>query len=190
MNLESVRELKQTLTVRMLPQIETAIFARAAFRRAAGPVARAVEPPRTVALGVARKGKKDFQLAVRVQQRGLEASTEVDRITRQARGEVDLRYIGRVNKRTIPWHQKRQRPLLIGCSVGHFKITAGTLGCFVRRRDGGSICMLSNTRIGKGYGLKINLQKAPAGKLPLPATIKGVPVLVEVVGPLKKRLAV
>jgi hypothetical protein len=44
------------------------------------------------------------------------------------------------------------------------------------------------TRIGKGYGLKINLQEAPAGKSALPATIKGVPVLVEVVGPVKKRL--
>lgn len=147
MNLESVRELKQSLTARMLPQIEATIFARAAFSRAAAPVATAVEPPRTVALGVARKGKRDFQLAVRLQQRGLEASAEVDRITRQAHGEVDLRYIGQVNKRSIPWYQKRQRPLLIGSSIGHFKITAGTLGCFVRRRDSGSICILSNNHV-------------------------------------------
>jgi hypothetical protein len=147
MNLESVRELKQTLTARMLPQIETTIFARAAFSRAAGPVATAVEPPRTVALGVARKGKKDFQLAVRVQQRALETSREVERITREARGEVDLRYVGRINKRAIPWYQKRQRPLLIGCSIGHFKITAGTLGCFVQLRDGGGVCMLSNNHV-------------------------------------------
>jgi hypothetical protein len=131
----------------MLPQIETTIFTRSAFARAAGPVARAVEPPRTVALGVAPKGKNSFQLAVRVQQRGLEASREVDRITQQARGEVDVRYVGAITKRVIPWYQKRQRPLLIGCSVGHFKITAGTLGCFVQPRDGGDLCMLSNNHV-------------------------------------------
>jgi hypothetical protein len=147
MNLESVRELKQTLTAGMLPLIETTIFSRAAFSRAAAPVARAVEPPRTLALGVARKGKRDFQLAVRVQERALESSREVERITREARGEVDLRYIGRVHKRVIPWYQKRQRPLLIGCSVGHFKITAGTLGCFVQPRDGSRVCMLSNNHV-------------------------------------------
>ncbi|MEY2565168.1 MAG: hypothetical protein QOH88_3361 [Verrucomicrobiota bacterium] len=147
MNLESARELKQSLTASMLPQIETTLVARAAFSRAAGPMATAVEPHRTVALGVARKGKRDFQLAIRVQQRALEASREVERITRQARGEVDVRYIGRVNKRATPWHQKRQRPLLIGCSVGHFKITAGTLGCFVQPRGGGAICMLSNNHV-------------------------------------------
>ena len=50
---------------RPLPKIETTITARAAFGRAAGPVERAVEAPRTVALGVARKGKRDFRLAVR-----------------------------------------------------------------------------------------------------------------------------
>lgn len=100
-----------------------------------------------MALGVAPKGKNDFQLAVRVQQRSLEASREVERITRRARGEVDLRYVGSINKRVIPWYQKRQRPLLIGCSVGHFKITAGTLGCFVRPRAGGDPCMLSNNHV-------------------------------------------
>lgn len=60
------------------------------------------------------------------------------------------------------------------------------LGTFKRL---GQVDGVGITRIGKGYGLKINLQKAPSGKSPLPATIKGVPVLVEVVGPVKKRLA-
>ncbi len=68
MNLESVRELKQSLAANVLPRIETTITARA-FGQSARPIARASEPPRSVALGVARKGKNDFQLAVRVQQR-------------------------------------------------------------------------------------------------------------------------
>jgi hypothetical protein len=88
---------------------------------------------------VARKGKKDFQLAVRVQQRAFEASREVDQITRKAKGEVDVRYVGRIFKRAAPWYQQRQRPLLIGASVGHFNVTAGTIGVFARPRTGGGV---------------------------------------------------
>jgi hypothetical protein len=146
MNLNSVRELKQILAERVLPQIETTITTRSAFGRAAGPVARATEVPSTIALGVARKGKRDFQLAVRVQQRALQDSREVQLITRQAKGEVEVRYVGRIQKRA-PWYQQRQRPLLIGVSIGHFKITAGTLGCFVIPRGGGPVAILSNNHV-------------------------------------------
>jgi hypothetical protein len=31
--------------------------------------------------------------------------------------------------------QSRQRPLVVGCSIGHFRITAGTLGCFVQTKS-------------------------------------------------------
>ena len=147
MNLDSVRELKQALAARVLPQIETAITARSAFGRAAGPVARAAEPPRTLALGVSPKGKTDFQLAVRVQQRVFEASREVGLIKKQAKGEVDVRYVGRIQKHAARWYQQRQRPVLIGSSVGQFKITAGTLGCFVQARAGGGVCILSNNHV-------------------------------------------
>jgi hypothetical protein len=60
------------------------------------------------------------------------------------------------------------------------------LGAFKRL---GKVTGVGITRIGKGYGLKINLEEAPVGNVALPATIKGIPVRVEVVGPLKKRLA-
>lgn len=59
------------------------------------------------------------------------------------------------------------------------------LGTFKRL---GKVTGVGITRIGSGYGLKINLEEAPLGNVALPATIKGVPVLVEVVGPLKKHL--
>ncbi|HEY5752320.1 MAG TPA: hypothetical protein VIT21_04165 [Chthoniobacterales bacterium] len=147
MNLDSVRELKQTLVVRVLQKIETIISARPAFGRAARPVARAAEPPRTLALGVSRKGKADFQLAVRVQRRIFEDSPEVDLITKRAKGEVDVRYVGGIQKHARRWYQQRQRPALIGCSVGHFKITGGTLGCFVQPRTGGGVCILSNNHV-------------------------------------------
>ncbi len=41
------------------------------------------------------------------------------------------------------------------------------------------------TRIGEGYGLKINLREQARG--PLPTEVAGVPVQVEVVGPIRKR---
>jgi hypothetical protein len=43
--------------------------------------------------------------------------------------------------------QKRRRPLVIGCSVGHFKVTAGTLGCFVQLRRTGETFILSNNHV-------------------------------------------
>lgn len=42
------------------------------------------------------------------------------------------------------------------------------------------------TRVGTGYGVKVNLRVAPAEGVVLPADIKGVPVRVEVVGTIRK----
>ena len=91
-----------------------------------------------MALGVGRTGREDYVLAVRLQQCALEGSAQLEAIRKQAREEVDVRYIGRVMKLAAkPWHQRRNRTLRLGGSVGHFRITAGTLGCFVcaRARD-------------------------------------------------------
>jgi hypothetical protein len=43
------------------------------------------------------------------------------------------------------------------------------------------------TRVGKGYGLKVNLSRQPRGASSLPSEIAGVPVRVEVVGKIRKR---
>ena len=56
---------------------------------------------------------------------------ELEKITEKARGEVDVRHVGSIRKQPPPWHRSRNRPLQIGGSIGHFLITAGTLGCFV-----------------------------------------------------------
>lgn len=50
-------------------------------------------------------------------------------------------------KQAVPWHQQRNRPLRIGGSIGHFKITAGTLGCFAHSRDDDSPLILSNNHV-------------------------------------------
>lgn len=43
------------------------------------------------------------------------------------------------------------------------------------------------TRIDEGYGIKVNLREQPASGVELPHTVNGVPVRVEVVGPIRKR---
>ena len=148
MELSSVRELKQVLAETVLQNMAAPVRARAALGTAARPLATIEETPaRSCALGVApREDKKDFVLAVRVQHRALENSREIDLIRRQAKGEVDVRYVGAVGKRAA-WQQQRQRPLRIGVSIGHVNVTAGTLGAFVRGRDDGTLFILSNNHV-------------------------------------------
>jgi hypothetical protein len=43
------------------------------------------------------------------------------------------------------------------------------------------------TRVGDGYGVKVNLRAAPAEGVELPGEVEGVPVRVEVVGAIRKR---
>src|SRR5262249_51225941 len=101
-----------------------------------------------IALGVGRRRRNDYVLAVRVQRRALDNSPQVEAIRKQAKDEVDVRYIGRVFKRAAkPWYQKRNRPLRIGGSLGHFQITAGALGCFVSKADKGPVMSLSNNHV-------------------------------------------
>lgn len=105
---------------------------------------------RSIALGVAPHAK-GFRLAIRIQRAALRNSPMVEHFTKQARGEVDMRIVGRIDKRakkapaTRPWYQSNTRPLLIGASVGHVKVTAGTIGGFVKR--GRTICILSNNHV-------------------------------------------
>lgn len=152
MRLDSVRELKAALRKSLVAPLTQTAAMRRSLAVAAGPVDAT---HRTVALGIAPKAPGDYRLAVRVQRPELTSSSVVDAITSHAKGEVDVRYIGRVVKRarrataaaTTPWYQKKCRPLRIGCSVGHYKITAGTLGCFVTRRSDGARLILSNNHV-------------------------------------------
>jgi hypothetical protein len=64
----------------------------------------------------------------------------VGRIAKQARRQ-------RAAVPDVPWQQARNRPLLIGTSLGHYRITAGTLGGFVVLRRGGLVRGLSNNHV-------------------------------------------
>ena len=104
---------------------------------------------RSLALGVAPHGR-EYRLAIRLQRAALVSSSIVDHLRNQARGEVDIRMVGRVDKRAKTkaadaWYRRNTRPLLIGASVGHAAVTAGTIGAFVDRA--GAACILSNNHV-------------------------------------------
>ncbi|HWE37583.1 MAG TPA: hypothetical protein VG406_13525 [Isosphaeraceae bacterium] len=145
MKLDSARDLKARMHDSVVRPLATSVVTKSALGVAAQPLSITGEVPPTVALGITRKTQGDYSLAVRVQKRGLENSPAIDTIRKQAKGEVDIRYIGRVAKYAAP--AKRGRPLKIGQSIGHFRITAGTLGAFVRDLAGGGVMILSNNHV-------------------------------------------
>lgn len=153
MHLESVRSLKEEIRNRILEPLIDAGRSTAARRSrdssialAAGAGPKARECQRLLSVGISPAGRRNVRLAIRVQRRALLESPAIERIVALARNEVDLRYVGRIQKRASPpWYQKRQRPLRIGCSIGHFAITAGTLGCFVIKGERSMV--LSNNHV-------------------------------------------
>ncbi|HLQ45222.1 MAG TPA: hypothetical protein VK137_10870, partial [Planctomycetaceae bacterium] len=156
MLLDHARALKATLLGNLLTEISSAAVVRTLAIRAQA-VSAESEAMRSIAVGIAQS-KKQHQLAVRVQRRALLNHPLLDRIRKQAKGEVDVRYVGRIGKLETPATlQKRRRPLVIGCSIGHHKITAGTLGCFVQSRTTNATLILSNNHV------LANENKAKAG---------------------------
>ena len=145
MELESVRSLKgqllaQGLTRRVVTRRD--LPTRAAVVASAVPAAL---PPPPIALGI-EGGQGDFKLAVRITaiSPGIQAS--LDAIETAAHGEVSIRSVGRVVKQQLT---TRVRPLSIGYSVGHVRITAGTIGCFVASQVPGEqgVLILSNNHV-------------------------------------------
>jgi hypothetical protein len=59
---------------------------------------------------------------------------------------VDIVEIGEVRALGVD-RTKKFRPLVAGVSIGHYKITAGTLGWFARDNKDGEIVMLSNNHV-------------------------------------------
>jgi hypothetical protein len=147
MNVDDARALKAALLAEPLADHVAAATAlpRAAMLIRGTP--RPTKPESTVAIGLTQKGA-DVWLAVRVQQVTPGTESLVSYIRERAKGECDVRLVGRVVKQ-VPWHQKRNRPLRIGGSVGHPRVTAGTLGAFVTAHggDGSEDLILSNNHV-------------------------------------------
>lgn len=147
MQLESVRELKALCLRQQVRPIMARAAAAASLAVSARDITAVDEVQRTIALGITPKGKNSYHLAVRVQTRALEHSPQLEAIEKSAKGEAEIRYVGRIVKRAVPWYRCRQQPLLIGTSLGHFTITAGTLGCFVSKGEKEEAFILSNNHV-------------------------------------------
>jgi hypothetical protein len=149
MQLDSARGLKQLLSDTILASLTSGSEKTIrSFALGAGPMTHITEILPSLALGLVPKKNNQYQLAVRCQRQELLDAKEVQQIRKKAKNEVDVRFIGRLRKRATPWNQKKVHPLQIGLSCGHFKITAGTLGCFVRLRgDVAKLFILSNNHV-------------------------------------------
>jgi len=153
--LDSVRELKQSLLA--APEFRR----RGPYRAGPSPIVYASftlegparGQPLPVALGIAGSARA-YRLAVRVQAPFPGIGAWLERVRTLARGEVDLRVVGRIFRQakraaaSAPG-ARRTRPLVAGISIGHYRITAGTLGAFVIAAKGaaGARYLLSNNHV-------------------------------------------
>jgi hypothetical protein len=161
MRLSSVRALKEELLSVPTELVEHVSTARSfsAFAARRETADRAIH---RIALGVTPKKKNDFRLAVRPQRSGPLISAMIEEIEREARGEVDVQYIGNIVKFakrrarrasvTQPaYYRARRRPLRLGSSLSDVHaefISAGTLGCFVvGRQSPNYLGMLTNNHV-------------------------------------------
>lgn len=169
MQLESARALKQELLGSTRRELRSQDLGLPAARpEALGPqfagLALGIAPP---APGERAGGHR---LAVRVQHPALVGSATVAAIERAARGEADVRYVGRVTRQQQPG--ARRRPLVIGASIGHHEITAGTLGAFVLTAaapgDDGAPRVLSNNHV-----LAVENTAAPGDEILQPGPYDG-----------------
>ena len=145
MRYESAQNLKRAL---MGEGLAAAIAPQGALPRAASVTlsARAAERPTfPFAIGLTGRGQK-YRLAIRVQEAHPGIEQVLEHVRQRARGECDIRVVGRIVKQQ-PWHRRKNRLLRIGGSVGHINITAGTLGCFVTDRVSGDELILSNNHV-------------------------------------------
>lgn len=147
MKLNSVREIKARALDKIVQPMLAARPRALGLAFAAAPIGNTKQTTRLFALGVSPAGKGNFKLAIRLQRHSLAAHPEIEHLTKLAKGEVDINFIGRVQKRAAPWYQQQCRPLNVGCSIAHFGVTAGTLGGFVTPRRGSQIQVLSNNHV-------------------------------------------
>lgn len=122
MQLDALRALKRDLLRRGINRLDSA-----------PPGARL--PP--IALGITGR-ERDFRLAVRVIEMSPLVQERVDQIVEEARGEVEVRIVGRLFA---------QATAQAGESFGHVRGATGTLGAVVHDLDGGSPLLLSSNHV-------------------------------------------
>jgi hypothetical protein len=142
MRLESVRSLKEDI---LEGAWSRRVMTKSGLPREAaivGSALPALPPPPPIALGIEGKSPH-YRLAIRLQEVSPGLQQTLDEILRRAKGEASIRVIGRLSKQQFG---ARNRPLLLGSSIGHPRVAAGTLGCFVTRH-GFDRYILSNNHV-------------------------------------------
>ncbi|WP_051439768.1 hypothetical protein [Methylobacterium sp. 10] len=128
------------------PQPGTAAYADIVKARRGGEF----DPKEKIAVGVLRRSDNndrpsDLKLGLFVQHKKLLHHPVVEAAQRIAKGEAKIIVTGRV-RRQVAARADLCRPLLMGESVGHHRVTAGTIGCF--GIDGnGDVGMVSNNHV-------------------------------------------
>lgn len=132
MDLESARLLKQECFEEILSRgiVTSSSLPREAL--VVGSALPATVPMPPIALGISGK-EGSYRLAVRIQALTPGLQRNLDRILDRAHGEATIKVVGSLFKQRL---RSRLRPLAAGSSVGHFRIKAGTLGCFVTFGNG------------------------------------------------------
>lgn len=149
MDIQSVRDLKAEIAAEVIPPAVKSIYDAGGFSITSFSLGGPAKADPLVALGVAAgEGGRDLRLAVRLQRRSLMRSQQlIEDIRRRSKGEADVRFVGRIAVHALPWYRSRLRPLQPGISVGHYQVTAGTLGAIARDRNGGKPVILSNNHV-------------------------------------------
>jgi len=158
LNRSSVRELKAEVADSVLPKILERLRARRSARATnaahlpTADISSDLFRQSGVALGIVPSRRKGGDLlAVRVQDVGIGKSPGAfgelaNKLGSLTKGEIQIRYVGAVTKcsgshpppSVRPWQQCEARPILPGCSIGHFNTTAGSVGGFFYREGGGA----------------------------------------------------
>ncbi|MBV9703818.1 MAG: hypothetical protein JO163_13905 [Methylobacteriaceae bacterium] len=112
---------------------------------------RKPDPRDLIALGVLRpsghnRDPAKLRIGIFLQQKRLSDHPIVEKVQGIAKGESKTIVTGPAERRGAT-NGGRCRPLRIGASIGHHRITAGTLACFASNRNGGGIGLLSNNHV-------------------------------------------
>lgn len=100
-------------------------------------------PSRVNGIGLVQKGDGDTLLKILARDKLPVTQDALARYYGLKREELMVETVGRIRFMSL---KHRQRPPYPGASVGHHKITAGTLGCFVKDRKG-VVYILSNNHV-------------------------------------------
>src|SRR3989338_8989999 len=114
--------------------------------------ARLLEKRNVVGIGIGEKikdGKRTGRTCLKVY---VEKKVAKEKLSKQdlvppiiAEVETDVVEVGKL--RPLASNRQRSRPARGGASIGHYKITAGTLGCLVKDKKTGKTMILSNNHV-------------------------------------------